>query len=206
MKHKKRIFIIMLCLISTSMACTIFGIPIQVQSVNQTAQALRTEVGSIVTAGSSLVNTAQALQTQHPGVLETAKAITTQAAPVVSTIQAVATNNPGLVQTAQTFLEQELPSGEPPEDIPVYNREQAQNFFGSSQYIFYITQTEYAEILDFYKTQMPDYGWQFLEGSSREYANAAQLNYSKDNRVSTINLSINPLNNTTVIVINTGTQ
>jgi hypothetical protein len=193
-------------MISTSLACSISGITKQVQSVDQTAQALRSEVGSIVTAGSSLVNTAQALETQHPGVLETAKAIATHAVPVVSTIQAVATNNPGLVQTAQALIEQELPSGEPPEDIPIYSREQAQNFFGSSQYIFYTTQTEYTEILNFYVTQMPAYGWLYLEDASHEYANAAQLNYSKGDRVSTINLSVNPLNNTTVVVINTGTQ
>jgi hypothetical protein len=47
-------------------------------------------------------------------------------------------------------------------------------------------------------------GWQFLESDSHEYANAAQLNYFKDNRIATINLSINPLNSTTVVVISIG--
>jgi hypothetical protein len=32
------------------------------------------------------------------------------------------------------------------------------------------------------------------------------LNYAKDNRITTINLSVNPLNNTTVVVISTSNQ
>src|SRR4030042_3683858 len=206
MNQKKPSYLIILMLITTALACSISGIRNKAQSVDQTAQALRTEVGGIGAAGSSLISTAQALETQHSGVLETAKAIPTQVAPVISTIQAVATNNPGLVQTAQSFIEQEIPTGEPPLDIPIYNREQAQNFFGSSQYIFYITGTEYTQILDFYMTEMPNNGWQYQEDASHQFTNAAQLIFSKDNRTTTINLSINPLNSTTVVVISTGAE
>lgn len=206
MNHKKPLFLIILILITTALACSVSGIRNQARSVDQTAQALRTEVGGIVAAGNSLISTAQALETQHPGVLETAKAIPTQIAPVISTIQAVATNNPGLVQTAQSFIEQEIPTGEPPLDIPIYHRDQVQNFFGSSQYIFYITPTEYSQILNFYMTEMANNGWQYQEGDSYEYANAARLIFSKDNRTTTINLSLNPLNSTTVVVITTGVE
>ena len=205
MKQNQPLYLIILILISTSLACSISGISKQAQSVERTAQALRTEVSGIVTMGGSLINTAQALETQHPGVVETVKGLATQGAPMISTIQAVATDNPGLVQTAQTFVEQEIPTGEPPTDIPIYNPDQTDNFFGSSQYIFYISPTDYKQVLDFYKAQMPNNGWQYLEGDSHEYANAAQLNYYKDNRIATINLSANPLNNTTVVVISTGT-
>jgi len=206
MNQKKPFYLIILMLITSALACSISGIRDQARSVDQTAQALRTEVGGVVAAGSSLIRTAQALETQHPGVLETAKAIPTQVAPVISTIQAVATSNPGLVQTAQSFIEQEIPTGEPPIDIPIYHREQAQNFFGSSQYIFYITPTEYTQILDFYMTEMPNNGWQYKEGDSHQFANAAQLIFVKDNQTATINLSANPLNNTTVVVISTGVE
>ena len=51
---------------------------------------------------------------------------------------------------------------------------------------------------------MPNNGWQYLESVSHEYTNAAQLDYYKDNRIATINLSINPLNNTCVVVISIG--
>jgi hypothetical protein len=53
---------------------------------------------------------------------------------------------------------------------------------------------------------MPNNGWQFRENNSHEYANAAQLTYEKDNRTATINLAFNPLNNTSVIVINLNTH
>jgi|WetSurSiteA1Bulk_404760.scaffolds.fasta_scaffold00283_4 hypothetical protein len=206
MKPGKYLIIIFLLLMATTLACSIFGVSKQALSVENTAQAIRTDVGGIISAGGSLINTAQALETQHPGVLETAKAIPTQMAPVLGTIQAVATSNPGLVQTAQTFVEQGIPTGEPPIDIPIYNRDQVQNYFGSSQYIFYITPTEYAQILEFYKTQMPLNDWQYVEADSNEFANAAQLYYAKDNRTTTIDLSVNPLNNTTVVVISTSIQ
>jgi hypothetical protein len=204
MKKFKPVNLVVLILIGSTLACSISGISKQTRSVEQTAQAIKTDVGGIASAGGSLLSTAQAVQTQHPGVLETVKAFTTQGAPLISTIQAVATNNPGLVQTAQTIIEQEIPTGEAPIDIPIYNPDQAQNYFGSNQYIFYITPNEYAKILDFYKTQMLNNGWQYLESDSHEYANAAQLNYFKDNRIATINLSINPLNSTTVVVISIG--
>jgi len=204
MNKFKPIYLVILILIASTLACSISGMSKGARSVEQTAQAIKTGVGGIVTAGGSLLSTAKAIETQNPGVLETVKAITTQGAPMISTIQAVATNNPGLVQTAQAVIGQEIPTGEPPVDIPIYNIDQAQNYFGSSQYIFYITPTDYTQILDFYKIQMVNNGWQYLEGDSHEYANAAQLNYFKDNRIATINLSINPLNNTTVIVISLG--
>jgi len=204
MNHKKPIYLIALILITTTLACSISGIGKQASSVEGTAQALKTQVGGIVTVGGSLLNTAQALYTQHPGVLETVKAFTTQGAPLLSTIQAVATDNPGLEQTAKAFVEQEIPTGEPPADIPIVNPELVENYYGSSQYIFYTSPLEYTQLLEFYKTEMPNNGWQYLESVSHEYANAAQLNYYKDNRIATINLSINPLNNTCVVVISIG--
>lgn len=202
MVRKKSIYLVSLILISTTIACSIFGVGQQVHTAEQTANALRTDVSGIVNAGGGLIKTAQAIATQHPSVLETVKAIATKGAPVLSTIQAVATYNPGLVQTAQAILNKEVPTGEPPSDIPILYRDQTQNFFGASQYILYTSPTPYSQVLEFYKTEMPNNGWQFLESESHEYANAAQLNYSKDIRTSTINLSLNPLNNTTVVVIN----
>jgi hypothetical protein len=201
MNRNKLLYLLIIIFCAGSLACSITGISQQAQSLEQTAQSLRTEVGGIVTAGGSILKTAQALQTQHPGILETVKAIATQGAPLLSTIQAVATYNPGLVQTAQAFIVQEIPTGEPPTDIPTIDPERAQSYFGSSQYIFFISPVEYTRVLDFYKTEMPVNGWQYLQNNSYEYANAAQLNYYKDIRTATINMSLNPLNNTTVVVI-----
>jgi hypothetical protein len=96
---------------------------------------------------------------------------------MISTVQAVATENPGLVQTAQAIIQQELPAGEAPADIPIINPDKTENYFGSSQYIIYTTPIDYTQVLDFYRTEMPNNGWQFLENDSHEFARAAQLNY-----------------------------
>jgi hypothetical protein len=202
MNRNKSFYLVILVIVVSTLACSISGVQQQAQSAEQTALALRTDVGGIIDAGSSLIQTAQALATEHPGILETVKAIATHGAPVLSTIQAVATYNPGLVQTAQAVINKEIPAGEPPIDIPIFNRDQVQNYFGSSQYIFYTSPTQYAQVLEFYTTEMPNEGWQYLQDDSHEYPNASQLNYFKDTRTATINLSLNPLNNTTVVVIN----
>ena len=202
MDEKKSIYLVILLLVVSSLACSISGIRQQAQTAVQTAITLRTEVGGYVNTGSSLIKTAQAIATEHPGVLGTAKAIATQGASMISTIQAVATYSPGLVQTAQAFIGQEIPTGEPPADIPILPQDQVQNYFGSSQYIFYNSPTKYSQVLEFYQTEMANNGWQFLQNDSHEYANAAQMNYFKDTRTATINLSLNPLTTTTVVVIN----
>ena len=206
MNRGKIVNVAVLLLAISSLACSLSTIREQAQTIEQTAQALRTEVGGIVTAGNSLIKTAKALETQHPGALETAKALATQGASIFSTIQAVATYSPGLVQTAQAFIDQEIPSGEPPTDIPIFDKTQISSYFGSSRYIFYTTSAGYNQLLEFYKAEMLNQGWEYRESDSHEYANAAQLNYFKDNRTATINISLNPLNNATVVVINILTQ
>lgn len=201
MDRNKSLYLFIFILLATSLACSISGLRQQAQGVEQTAQALGTEVKGIVTEGGSLIDTAQAIATEHPGILETVKAIATQGAPILETIQAVATNNPELVQTAQALVTQGFGTGEPPTDIPIYNRDQAQNFFGTSQYITYITSSDYSTVLAFYKTEMLNNDWQYLQNASNEYANAAVLHYTKDTRTAIVNISLNPLNNTTVIMI-----
>jgi hypothetical protein len=202
MDRRKLIYLVILVMMSGSLACSLTGIRQQAQSVEQTAQSIRTEVGGIVTEGKSVLGTAEAIATQNPGVLETVKAVGTVAAPVLGTIEAVATNNPGLVQTAQSVIQDEIPTGEAPGDIPTVDQSTVQNYFGASNYILYTSTLPYSQVHDFYKTEMPNHGWQYLESDSHEFANAAQLSYDKDNRTATVNLSLNPLNNTTVVVIN----
>jgi hypothetical protein len=198
---RKEFYLVILLLVLSSLACSLSATSHQVQSVAETASSVKTQVGGVVNAGSSLINTAQALTTERPGILETAQNMATQGAPLLSTIQAVATNSPGLVGTAQSFLVEQLPSGEPPTDIPILAQDQVYNYFGSSQYIFYTTPTQYAEVLGFYQTQMESNDWELDQTETHEYANAAELVYLKGSRTATINLSLNPLNNTSVIAI-----
>jgi len=201
MVRKNLLYLIPFILMISTLACSLSGVRRQVQSVEQTAGAVRTDVGGIVSAGESILSTARAIETQRPGILETAKALVTRGAPVISTVQAIATDNPGVIQTAQALVNQNLPSGEPPTDIPIIDRENTSTFFGSSQYILYTTPVEYPQVLEFYRNEMLNNGWSYLEDDSHEYANAAQLDYAKDSRTASINLSKNPLNNTTMVAI-----
>ncbi len=201
MRRNSPTFVVIFILTLATLACSISGLQSQANSAEKTANAFRTQVGGVVSQGNSLLQTARAVETEHPGILETVEALGTQAAPLLGTLQAVGTDNPGLVQTAQALIKDKLPTGQPPEDIPIYNREQAQDFFGSSQYIFYTSPSAYAQVLNFYQVEMPHNGWQYVETGSHLYANAAELKFTKDNHLTTINLSLNPLNNTTVVLI-----
>lgn len=197
----KGIYLVVLLFILSSLACSLSAARQQVQSAAETASSVKTQVGGVVNAGSSLIDTAQALATERPGILETAQTLATKGAPVISTIQAVATNSPGLVATAQAFIAEQLPTGEPPTDIPILAQDQVFSYFGSSQYIFYTTPTQYPEVLSFYESQMESNGWELDQTDSHEYANAAELVYIKGTRTATINLSLNPLSNTSAIAI-----
>jgi hypothetical protein len=206
MHQKLKIYLSISVIMITLLACSLSGIQQSASSAKQTSEALKTDVSGIVAQGGALLNTAQALETQHPGIIGTVKAISTQGAPILSTIQAAGTYSPGLVQTAQAVIQNEIPTGEPPSDIPILNRDQVKDYFGSSQYVFYISPSAYADVMQFYQTEMPNNGWQYIESESHEYANAAHLVYTKDNLTATIDISANPLNNTTVIVINLHTN
>jgi hypothetical protein len=201
MQNKKLIYLAFI-IISGMLACSLSNVSQNAGSIKETAQALGTDVNGLVSSSGSLIQTARALGTDHPGIIGTVKAIGTQGAPLLSTIQAVSTNNPSLLETAKALVDSGLPTGEPPPDIPIIDKDVATNFLGGEKYIIYSTPNEYSYVLDFFKTEMQASGWQLVQDDSHEYAKAAQLNYYKDSRTATVNLSRNPLNDTTVVVIN----
>ena len=202
MIQRQPILLLILLLTATTLACVLSGIRQQVSSAQQTASALKTKVSGAITAGAAIVNTAQGYGTEYARIRQTVEVWTTKGASILSTIQGVATLSPGLVQTAQSFVGNEIPTGEPPADIPLLDPEQMKSFYGSSQYIFYITSMDYIQVLSIYQTGMPHEGWQYLSDDSHEYAQAAQLSYYKDTRTAVIDISLNSLNNTTVVIIN----
>jgi len=189
-------------LIATTLACSLSTIRQQVSSAQQTANSLKTKVSGAITAGGAIVDTAQGYGTEYARIRQTVEVWATKGASLLSTIQGVATLSPGLVQTAQSFIESEIPTGEPPSDIPLLDPGQMESFYGSSQYIFYITSMDYIQVLGIYQTSMPHEGWQYLSDNSHEYAQAAQLSYYKDTRTAVVDISLNSLNNTTVVIIN----
>jgi hypothetical protein len=166
----------------------------------QTAQAVSTQV-----AQSGLDETAQALATQLEtrGVEGTARAMLTQQLPgLAETAQAVATNQgPGLVQTAQAMATQLAASlGQRPEDIPVVEGEK-QDFNASDSFVTYSTPLAIAEVLNFYKAEMPDQGWTKIEGGSIETDQSAILNYDKPDRKASIVLSASAPGGGTIVAI-----
>jgi hypothetical protein len=201
MGRRAKIIIFIITLLFSSVACSVLNIGKQAHSAEQTALAVKTQVGGVIDTSSSLLKTAQAFVNSQPELLETARALTTQLAPLASTVVAVDRDHPGLIQTSQAAIRREIPTGEPPSDIPVLDSDQVYNFFGTSQYIFYTTPVLYPQVLEFYRTQMPENGWQYMDNKSHEYANAAELIYAKEARLATLNLSSNPLNQTSVVVI-----
>ncbi|UCH61222.1 MAG: hypothetical protein JSV61_07000, partial [Anaerolineales bacterium] len=150
----------------------------------QTAQALATEVGD-----SGLLETAQAYATeQGPALLATAQALATE-------------QGPGLRETTQALATQAaLNLGGAPEDIPVVEGER-QNFIASSQLVSYFTRLDFQQVVDFYQAQMPANGWSLLEEGIVQAENTATLNYVKADRLASVTLTVNPLDNQTIVVI-----
>jgi len=201
MHQKTPLYYLSFLLLAAALACSLSDIGQKISAADQTARAIRTNVSGAVTVGSSIIDTAQAIEAQSRAVIETVKAFADKGAPLLNTIEAAATQNPDYVQTAQAIFKEEIPTGEPPPDIPLLDEAQMEDYFGSSRYIFYITPVKYPQVLAFYQIEMADNGWQYLESESSEYAQAAQLKFNKDTRTAVINLSFNTLNNTTVVII-----
>jgi hypothetical protein len=165
-----------------------------------TAQAISTQV-----AQTGLDETAQAVATQfeNSGIEETAQAMLTQELPgLAETAQAVATNQgPGLVQTAQALATQLASSlGQGPADIPVVEGEK-QDYNASDSFVTYSTPLTIAEVLNFYKTEMPNQGWTKIDEGSVETDQSAILNYDKPDRKASVVLSASAPGGGTIVAI-----
>ncbi|HLA96943.1 MAG TPA: hypothetical protein VJL34_00700 [Anaerolineales bacterium] len=201
-------------LLSVSLACNLGS---QLDQARQTAQSVATEVQqgrdflatsraiATVVGGSGLIQTAQALATEvgDTGLLETAQAYATEQGPaLLATAQALATQQgPGLRETAQALATRAaLTLGDKPDDIPVVEGER-QNYIASSQLVSYFTPLEFQQVVDFYRAQMPVNGWSPIEQGAVLTENTATLNYVKGERLVSITLTVNPLDNHTIVVI-----
>jgi len=204
--HKKpeipfRIILIGMIILTTLACSSFFGVSKDVEQGLGTARAVVTQARGLATQAGPFLQTAQAFATQNPGILETVQAFATQNAPLVSTLQSVATANPGLVQTVQAVISQNLPSGPAPEDIPVIDQSQTENFYGSEQLLTYYTPLTFQEVLTFYKVEMSAFGWEADASASREFSSAVSLVYHRLDRTATVNMTVNPANQYTFVII-----
>lgn len=170
------------------------------QSLLDTAKAYATEFSQ-----SDIMATGQALATQakDSGFLETAQAyLTSEGSGALETMQAFVTEQgPELLQTSQAYMtEMSNQNDKPVEDIPIVQGEKT-NLFFSNDNISYYTKMDFASVLAFYKNEMPNNGWRKVEQGWVETPSSAVLYYEKPDRSVSITLSINPLDNHTVVMI-----
>lgn len=185
---KNRHIIFILFLVVATLACQ------AISTVSEQVEETKATVVSVVTEVQEVVTEVQEVATQI-------QEVATESAPLLATVKAVATENPGLAQTAQAIVTQGFSFGEAPPDIPVVDQDQVQSYFGSKDFVSYITTLDYTTVLEFYKTEMPANGWEAVEAGSFEFENTAFLNYAKPNRNATVTLSVNPTDNTTIVAI-----
>lgn len=204
-KQKSITFIAILLM--TTLACSLFS---QVQSLAdraQEGQVLLETVQSLSTSVDStgMLETAQAMVTEavDSGLAETAQSFATEQAPLIAaTAQAFATQEgTGLMETAQAMATKAAVTfGDTPADIPVVG-EGPENFFSTAELVSYFTAMPYQDVLTFYKEQMPANNWMKVEEGWVETDNAAILQFSKPDRNATVTVSVNPLDNMTVVMI-----
>lgn len=144
----------------TAMACTCGALG-QATSAVETAQAL-------ATAGQELATAAGEFQTE---AAEIATQVATSGA--IETLQAQATSSGVTV-------------GEGPEDIPVYPG--GNNVVGTAEALTYQVSATAQEVVDFYKAEMPNNGW---EESQEPVATGpvTALTYAKDGREATVTVT-----------------
>lgn len=211
-----RISGLLLILVFSALACqSLSRVGERVGSARQTVELAATKInegGSLLgTAraigtqmeGQGLVRTVEAAATQvgESGLVETVFAFATDQGPsLLSTAMAVATQQgPAAVDTVQAYVTQ-IAQSTPSPDIPVIEGEK-EMFFQSGSLVSYLTATPYAQVLDFYKTQMLQAGWTKVDQDGFESASAANLNYEKGNRKASITLSPAARNDRTVVLI-----
>jgi len=165
-----------------------------IQALATTGQEIATQVEGIATqvGESDVMQTAMALATEfdESELMKTLEVVLTQAPEHGADIQA--TINTVLTQGAY---------GEAPSNIPLIDGELTY-FFGSPNVVAYKTPHDFQYVLNFYRTEMPKFGWEKSDATSVETSTSAKLPYENADQRASVTLSINPANNETIVLIN----
>ncbi|MBM3145845.1 MAG: hypothetical protein FJ010_12940 [Chloroflexi bacterium] len=158
----------------------------QVESAAQTAQAFATAGQEILTQveGSGVVQTAEAM-----GLMET----------MLAAITDLPKESTDMMATAQAVLT-EGAFGETPSNIPVVSGE-VNDFIGSSNLVSYTTPMDLQDVVDFYRDEMPNYGWSAGDDTTVLTSTYAVLSFENASQRCTVTLTVNPLDGSTVVVI-----
>jgi outer membrane murein-binding lipoprotein Lpp len=185
---------LMIAAVIVASACGLTGgITDQIDDIASEAQEIATQVQDIATQVDigDLEATTKALGTQvaEGGIKETMEAIGTEMSEGGSDLQATLE----AMATQGSFA-----TGEAPPDIPVID-EDPEAFFANNAVVSYYTAQEFDAVADFYKDQMPANDW-VLEDFV-ETQNTTILTYEKPNRKAIVTLTVNPIDQKTIVAI-----
>jgi hypothetical protein len=214
-KARYRLALCVTLLVASILACnTISSLQQDTNSAKKTIVAAETSLQGVVTQaniiataveGSSVLKTAAARATEEGGaLLETGEAYATRAANegLLETAQAAVTEQgSSLLGTVQAMATAGVNFGQAPADIPLVNVQNIVNFAGSDQLVTYSTNLDYDTVLAFYKEAMPKQDWSAVTQGSVENKDSAILKYAKGDRLATVTLSVNPIDNKAIVVI-----
>lgn len=162
----------------------------QIESAAKTAQALATAGQEIIT------------QVEGSGIMQTAEAMATKVeeSGIKETIQVVVTEQGSNVKATVDVVLTQGSYGQAPSNIPQMYGE-VNDFFASDSLISYTTPMALPEVANFYKSQMPAYGWFTSDEATQETSNYALIAFQNNNQRALITLSLNPLNKHTIVII-----
>jgi hypothetical protein len=191
-RYKWIILLIGAILVST--ACGLFsGVADTVGDVASDLEGVATQVQGFATEVDlgDLEATTEAMATQvfEKGVPETMEALVTE----------LSDPDEGVRATFEAIVTQgSFDMGEAPDDIPILAEEE-NSFFQSQDVVSYFSSVGINEVMEYYKEQMPNYGWTL--DNAFESEKVVVLNYEKGERRAIVTLSINPLDGKTVVLI-----
>jgi len=150
--------------------------------------------------GSGIGQTAVALATgfQESGILETAQSVATEKGPeLLQTAQYFATEQVPLLKGTVQAIVTRYPS---PSDLPVMEGEKS-DFQSSSDNLSYRIDAKVQDVVEFYKNEMPNSGWDPIISASVINENGALIHYEKHDRRAVLAINIDPDTNNTIVQI-----
>jgi hypothetical protein len=215
LNNRFKILLVIALLAGAGLACESFSaISRDYTEVRGTAESIATQADKIITQAKGLatefgddemIATAKAIATQQgPGLLATGGALATQAAHegYLSTVEALVTQGPrDLMPTFQAVATQYLFPAPPPEDIPIISDGDVTYLFTNQATVSYHVQSELAPVLTYYRNTMPQFGWTDVSDENSIRDEAAVLKFFKPERVASITLTANPINQQTIVLI-----
>ncbi len=212
-KNRIKLLWALTILVGFSLACeSLSAISRDYDEARSTAGAIVTQAKGIATqlGDSGTFGTARAFATeQGPAVVATGQAFATQAYEegYLQTVEALVTQGSSeLLPTFQAIATQYLFPAPPPDDIPIITIGEVTNLFTNQATVSYFVDLDLPLVVDFYQNFMPELGWIDVTDENSILAEAAIMKFFKPERVATVTLTSNPLNQQTVVLITITSQ